>query len=70
MIYGEESQPAQYANPVALQHQGVQIKYEHDPNNGGTTGLGASSSTTVGSGPEATMYHSGYDTYERIFETI
>lgn len=68
MVYGEESQPAQYANPVAMQHQGVQIKYEHDANNGVATGLGASGSATGGSsgGPEATMYHSGYESYGQL----
>lgn len=66
MIYGEESQPAQYANPVALQHQGVHIKYEHDANNSNATGLGTSSSATGGSGHEPTMYHSGYESYGKL----
>lgn len=69
MSYGEESQPAQYANPVAMQNQGVQIKYEHDANTSGATGL-ASSSATGGSGHETTMYHSGYETYGKLIEYI
>lgn len=70
MSYGEESQPAQYANPVAMQNQGVQIKYEHDANNSSATGLGASSSATGGSGHETTMYHSGYETYGKLIKYL
>lgn len=66
LMYGDDSQPAQYANPVALQHQGVQIKFEHDANNSSVTGHGASSSATGGSGHEATMYHIGYESYATI----
>lgn len=75
--YGDESQsqpPVQYANPVAMQYQGVQIKYEpNETDNGvasnasrdGSGGGGVDSNGRNGGGSnhDATMYHSGYETY-------